>query len=810
MANRSTIRHAPGRRARRPGVFLAALLLGLIGTAVAGAAPAPTPVDGERSERSVLLLYGEARALPASLDIDDSVRSRLQATDFEVRFFTEYLDLSWASDPAYLDRLRAFLASKYQSRHIDVIVTVGAPALRFALENRAALFPGVPLVFTAVPPGGAVPMGEGQGVTGVWMAADAAATVDAARRLQPQARRLVVVAGSATQDRFFVEDVRRDLKGRELGVETTYLVGLPMARLRAALAGLSRDAMVLYVSLLRDGDGKVFSTRESLRILVPASGAPIYGLSETMMGQGIVGGRVVSFRAQGTQAADLALRVMRGEAAERMPPVPAPANVFMYDRRELTRWGLREADLPEGSVVINRPPSLWATYGTHLLLVAAVIAAEAALIVMLLVSRRRRRRAEAALRERLAFERLVSELSATLVAARGAEVGPAIMRGLRQVGEHLGVDRASIIEISPERELDFSYVWLAPGIEPASAPVELGEFPWASERLRQGESYAFASLDELPAAAAVDRESYARLGITSSVACPLRIEGVTAGALALSLMRARQAWPVDLIARIDFVGGIFATVLSRRRGEHELRTLRRDLTHVGRVASMGELAASIAHELNQPLTAILSNAQVAQRLLERGDLDHQELESILADIVSDDRRAGSVIRRLRAFVRKDEAQRSFVDMNAVVEDVAGLVRSDAIFRNVALAIALSPRLPIVVGDRIQLQQVVLNLVLNGLDAMKDAVERHLLVTTATDDESGVIVAVSDHGPGVAERDLQRIFEPFYTTKSHGLGMGLAIARSLVESHGGRLRVENNKNGGATFTFTIPAAEASGD
>ena len=164
----------------------------------------------------------------------------------------------------------------------------------------------------------------------------------------------------------------------------------------------------------------------------------------------------------------------------------------------------------------------------------------------------------------------------------------------------------------------------------------------------------------------------------------------------------------------------------------------------------------------------------------------------------------------RVFVRKDEAQRSFVDMNAVVEDVAGLVRSDAIFRNVALAVALAPRLPLVVGDRIQLQQVVLNLVLNGLDAMKDAVERHLLVTTSADEENGVSVMVSDHGPGVAERDLQRIFEPFYTTKAHGLGMGLAIARSLVESHGGRLRVENNKNDGATFTFTIPAVEASGD
>jgi C4-dicarboxylate-specific signal transduction histidine kinase/ABC-type uncharacterized transport system substrate-binding protein len=795
-----------GRRPRRPSALLAGLLLGIIGVA----SPLPAAGDEGGPERSVLLLYGEARALPAALDIDEAIRGRFRAADFEVRFFTEYLDLSWTSDPRYLERLRAFLASKYLNRRIDVIMTMGAPALRFALEHRAALFAGVPIIFTAVPPGGAVPMGGDTGVTGVWMAAEAAATVDAARRLQPQARRLVVVAGAATQDRFFVEDVRRDLKGRAQGLETSYLVGLPMARLREALAGLSRDAMVLYVSMLRDGDGKVYSTRESLRILAPASGAPIYGLSETMIGQGIVGGRVVSFRAQGAQAAELALRVLRGETAERMPPVAAPPNMFVFDHPEVARWGLRERDLPEGSVIANRPPSLWAVYGTHFVVGAAVIAVEGALIVMLLVSRRRRRRAEAALRERLAFERLVSELSATLVAARGAEVGPAIARGLRQVGEHLGVDRVSIIEISPEGGLDFSYAWLAPGIPPAPTPVELREFPWAAARLRRGESYAFARLDELPPEAAVDRESYARMGIRSSLACPLRIEGTTVGALAISLIRVAQVWPVDLVARIDFVGGLFATVLSRRRGEHELQALRRDLTHVGRVASMGELAASIAHELNQPLTAILSNAQVAQRLLERGDLNRDELDAILADIVADDRRAGSVIRRLRAFVRKDETQRSFVDLNAVVEDVVGLVRSDAIFRNVALAVALSPCLPRVVGDRIQLQQVVLNLVLNGLDAMQDSVERHLLVTTGTDEDDAVNVIVSDHGPGVPERDLQRVFEPFYTTKTQGLGMGLAIARSLVESHGGRLRVENNKNGGATFTFTIPAAEVLGD
>lgn len=423
-----------------------------------------------------------------------------------------------------------------------------------------------------------------------------------------------------------------------------------------------------------------------------------------------------------------------------------------------------------------------------------------------------RRRAERSLGERLRFETLLTDHTATFSRVSAADVDREIERALRHIADFLGVDWGSFAEYSTdERTARITHAWVAEGVDRQPSRLGVEELPWILGRLQRGEVVRFSRLDELPdGPAAVDRRTLRALGIMSHVAVPLIVEGVVMGAVAFSTLRRERAWRDEFVQRLRLLGEVFVNALSRRRGEMEGQRLRGELAHTGRVATVGALTTSLAHELNQPLTAILSNAQVAQRLLERGNLDHQELESILADIVSDDRRAGSVIRRLRAFVRKDEAQRSFVDMNAVVEDVAGLVRSDAIFRNVALAVALAPRLPLVVGDRIQLQQVVLNLVLNGLDAMKDAVERHLLVTTSTDEENGVSVMVSDHGPGVAERDLQRIFEPFYTTKAHGLGMGLAIARSLVESHGGRLRVENNKNDGATFTFTIPAVEASGD
>jgi PAS domain S-box-containing protein len=251
--------------------------------------------------------------------------------------------------------------------------------------------------------------------------------------------------------------------------------------------------------------------------------------------------------------------------------------------------------------------------------------------------------------------------------------------------------------------------------------------------------------------------------------------------------------------------GASTDITRRKEAEAELRQQRDELAHLIRVSTMGELATSLAHELNQPLTAILSNAQAAQRFLAANPADVNEVTEILRDIVEDDNRAGQIIQKMRAMVKKDELKFSTLDLTALISDVVLLVRSDAVLHNVIVSVQLNAGLPPVRGDKVQLQQVMLNLLLNAFDAMKDCPpgERAVLVKTEPDGAKRVKVSVADQGIGLASDRIDKIFQPFYTTKREGLGMGLSISRSIIEAHGGKLWAENNSDRGATFYFTVP-------
>jgi signal transduction histidine kinase len=408
-----------------------------------------------------------------------------------------------------------------------------------------------------------------------------------------------------------------------------------------------------------------------------------------------------------------------------------------------------------------------------------------------------RKRMDLSLAERLRFEKLLSSLAATFSTLSAADFDREVQGALRRVVDFLGVDGGSLIEFSRDGSTARSWAieeWM-----------DVAEFPWMTARLQRGEVVTVSRPDELPDEAAVDRRSYLALRVKPQIAVPLVAGRTVVGGLILSTGGAERARPGELMQHLQLLGEVFANALSRKQGELEAQRLRQDLAHIGRVSAMGELTASIAHELNQPLTAILNNAQAARRFLAADPVNFGKIREILDDIVADDKRAGGVIRRLRSLLKKGDLEFVALDLNEIASEVAGLVRSDAVNRNVTMSLDLAADLPRVRGDRAQLQQVVLNLVLNGLEALQEphTGDRTLIIRTARDGAAAVSLAVQDSGIGIDDANVDRLFQPLHTTKAEGLGMGLAIARTIVDAHRGRLGAANNVHGGATFHFTVP-------
>ncbi len=243
---------------------------------------------------------------------------------------------------------------------------------------------------------------------------------------------------------------------------------------------------------------------------------------------------------------------------------------------------------------------------------------------------------------------------------------------------------------------------------------------------------------------------------------------------------------------------------SRNRAEEDLRQAQVDLARVSRVTTMGELTASLAHEVNQPIAAAVTDANTCLRWLKRDQPDLEEAREAAARVVKDVTRASEIVSRVRVLFKKGTAQRELVDMNRVIREMVALTRSEATQHSTSIGAELAPDLPQVMGDRVQLQQVLMNLMVNGIDAMNDARQtRELTIKSQRADHEHIQISVSDTGVGLPSDQSDQIFNAFFTTKPHGTGMGLRISRSIIESHGGRLWAENNSARGSTFHFTLP-------
>ena len=371
-----------------------------------------TSTAAEASPPSVLLLFSLRSTAPAVHEIERGFRDDLEARrGSPIDLHVEYLDLPDASSVPYAERLVALLREKYAARRIDVVVTVRSEALHFLLEHRQDLFPGAAVVFTDVSRAGVADLRLPPDVTGAFSTNQGQRTVRVALDLHPQARRVVLVAGSSPSDRGSEAFARTLVEDRAPGMEVLSLAGLPLEEQLLRLSRLPPDSVVIFVSYRADSRGRSTVSRDVVRLVTRASNAPVYGAAETWLGHGIVGGDMIRYAAVGESAALLTSRILAGESPSAIAPVEQPASHYEFDWRQLQRWRIDETRLPAGGEVLFREKTLWSEYPGRMLVAIGLLLGQALLIAALLVERRSRVRAQAELREAEERYRTVAEFT---------------------------------------------------------------------------------------------------------------------------------------------------------------------------------------------------------------------------------------------------------------------------------------------------------------------------------------------------------------------------------------------------------------
>ena len=440
------------------------------------------------------------------------------------------------------------------------------------------------------------------------------------------------------------------------------------------------------------------------------------------------------------------------------------------------------------------------------------------LVAEIFASALARKRAHDDVERALGFERLLVDISATLLRESSGDLDAAITAALRDIGEFLRVERVLLRSLNFDgSRFDTTHLWVASGVDAPPYIIDRATAPVLFERISSGRVVALSSLDELPPEADTDRELLRRLGIRSGLIAPLAVDGFIVGALSLSSVSAERVWPETLIPRVQLIGEVFASVLTRERHATQMRDAqsetaqyRERLAHLVRVHTVGEMSAAIAHEVNQPLVAIENYAQAARRrLASENGIENEKLAELLEKIGQQAARAGDVIKRLRSIVRKQESEVTQFDLGATIASAINLVEMETRLSDIRIESAVTPGLPSVLADEIQIQQVVLNLARNAIEAMDSSAtaDKVLRIELQPVGERDLVVRVIDRGKGVNPDDEGHIFEPFYSTKVTGLGIGLAICRSIVEAHGGTLSYLANPDGGAIFQFTLPVVDS---
>jgi signal transduction histidine kinase len=709
--------------------------------------------------RRVLLLHSFGHAFSPWSDMAASFRTDLAKRSSEpLDIYELSYDMVRFKDSREEGPFVDYLSALFQGRKLDLIIPLGAPATYFLQRNRSSLFPGTPMLIAGAERR-RIPIStlEANDAT-VELTLDLPAYVENVLRLRPETKNIVVVVGKSPVELYWLSEMRQSSEPFANRVSFTWLNDLPFDEMLKRVAALPPDSVILYYLVAEDAAGIPYSQDAALDALRDVATVPIFGIGDYQLDRGIIGGPLMQTRKLGQQAASVALRMLRGEKPSEITSLPVGFGAPVYDWRELRRWDIDEGRLPSDNIVRFREPTVWERYRWLILLSAFALLAQTSMISFGLVQGRKRRQAEFSLKE--------SEDRMTSTAA-SANVG--LWQYNRTTDKMWATEHCrAMLGLKSDTPLTRETFLSAVHSEDRSAAVE---------RLQ------------------------AILKGGKSIGADIRIVHPDGQ---IRWVRARAH--TDAQRTPDQLSGMLADITAQKVAEFEAERRREEVTHLTRVTVMGELSGAIAHEVNQPLTAILSNAQAALYLLRPESPHYSEIHDALSDIVREDHRARDVIQRLRGLLKKGDAKLEPVDLNQLVDSTTTLLRRELIERQIKAETDLEAGLPVVFGDAVQLQQVLLNLILNAVDSMASTPvqQRQVQISTRAMPAGTVEVTVKDNGPGIKPSGGTKLFEPFYTTKEHGLGLGLSICSTILEKHGGMIVLRNDDAGGAIAEFSLPA------
>jgi len=587
--------------------------------------------------KRVLAIFVFKQSMPWPYRLEQSLRASLTSNrSYPIELDVEYADQLTFTKKEYLAKVIDLYRYKYTSsvHKVDLILVIGNESADLMLEYSEVLFGDIPVALVTLKQENIPPSLLKSNMVSLVYGFDLTKMGPLIQDLLPETKNLFVVSGSSITDRQFKNLAVEGLAEFDGRFAIHYLDDLSIEDLFLKVTKLPEDSVVLFLTLFRDANDHSFVPRDIMTKISDKANAPTFGVIDTYLGRGIVGGNLLSAENQGKRYAEIAEKMLKGEPLTNLK-YKGMANQMMFDWRQLKRWSIGEDRLPEGSVVHYREPSIW-----------------------------------------------------------------------------------------------WDHKWTIGGVM-----------------------------------VIIFAQAFALIGLT---------------------MQYKR----------------------RRRAEEDAQILRDERAHMSRVLAMGEIAASLAHEINQPLSAIRSYAQAAQRFLGNDPSEPAEAIKALAGIVAGNRRAEEVIKRIRMNLKKEPFKQSRLDVRDLIQEVLMLVRRKAKEQNISFRLEIAAGLPPVFGDRIQLQQVLFNLIINGIEAMAAAGDsfREIVVLASGEKSDAVMVSVQDSGVGIDEKQEGLLFDAFYSTKSEGMGMGLSISRSIIEDHGGRLWATQNPGKGTTFSFTVPIYE----